>query len=254
MWLKMADRCYRPKEVSFERYGGVGITVCQEWLLPNGVGYLNFKNHLLRLYPNLLELLEEGYELDRIKSTLNYEPGNVQMSPRNINQRHKKNTLMVEIVDSGEVLALIDYYERLNLNVSYEQVIDRVRGKGYPLNVALETPLGKPRVEDSGKLRWINPPKKNPYRYYEFKGEKLSISEIARRLNVNNTLVKKLIDSGVNLDTFKSNYQESLYINRYGKTREEIAKQLGITVSTLSSKVARGFDVLAQLKEKENDA
>ena len=65
-WCKMKDRCLRPKETNYQRYGGRGITVCDRWLGPKG-----FKNFASDMGPRL-----PGMSLDRIDSNGNYEPDN----------------------------------------------------------------------------------------------------------------------------------------------------------------------------------
>ena len=32
IWKGMKNRCYNPKQTGYERYGGRGITICEEWL------------------------------------------------------------------------------------------------------------------------------------------------------------------------------------------------------------------------------
>ena len=65
IWASMKDRCFRPKNTNFQRYGGRGITVCQEWL-----SFENFwdwaKNNGYK----------EGLSIDRINANGNYEPSN----------------------------------------------------------------------------------------------------------------------------------------------------------------------------------
>jgi hypothetical protein len=42
----MKDRCYNPKNIRYQCYGGRGITICEEWLAPY-YGYKNFKKWAL---------------------------------------------------------------------------------------------------------------------------------------------------------------------------------------------------------------
>lgn len=66
LYHKMLDRCYNPKQNGYSRYGGKGITVCQEWL----DDYVNFRSWAYRnkYYSNL--------SLDRIDSSTGYCPEN----------------------------------------------------------------------------------------------------------------------------------------------------------------------------------
>jgi hypothetical protein len=69
-WIGMRSRCYNPKNRAYKNYGAKGVTVCDEWLEDfwNFVDYMD-KEHGPK---------PEGYSLDRIEVTGNYEPGNVR--------------------------------------------------------------------------------------------------------------------------------------------------------------------------------
>ena len=62
-WTMMKQRCYNKNNVSFPRYGGSGVTVCERW-----EQFINF----------LADMGERpaGKTLDRIDRTGDYEPGN----------------------------------------------------------------------------------------------------------------------------------------------------------------------------------
>lgn len=66
IWKHMIYRCYRTAETGYERYGGKGVTVCQEWI---------------DSFDSFLEwALSNGYSdtltIDRIDSTKPYQPDN----------------------------------------------------------------------------------------------------------------------------------------------------------------------------------
>jgi hypothetical protein len=70
-WISMRERCTMPKAVSYPRYGGRGIRVCDRWLGKSG--FVTF----------LADMGErpEGATLHRIEGgTSDYEPGNVEWS------------------------------------------------------------------------------------------------------------------------------------------------------------------------------
>lgn len=62
-WSSMHSRCKDPRNASYGRYGGRGITVCDHWS--------NFENFLADMGKR-----PEGLTLDRIDGDGNYEPGN----------------------------------------------------------------------------------------------------------------------------------------------------------------------------------
>lgn len=70
IWKGMIYRCYKPTKSGYERYGGKGVTVCDEWI---------------NSFENFLEWsLVNGYSdvltIDRIESTNPYGPSNCRWS------------------------------------------------------------------------------------------------------------------------------------------------------------------------------
>ncbi len=66
-WRGMINRCFRPTNNRYDRYGGRGITVCAQWW--------RFENFLLDMGER-----PEGHSIDRIDNDGNYEPGNCKWS------------------------------------------------------------------------------------------------------------------------------------------------------------------------------
>lgn len=66
IWRSMKQRCLNPHKINYERYGGRGIGVCEEWRS----SFESFYNWAIG----------NGYRddltLDRIDNSGNYEPGN----------------------------------------------------------------------------------------------------------------------------------------------------------------------------------
>lgn len=84
----MLGRCYSDADAErFEYYGGRGITVCDRWREPGGVGLKNF-------YEDMGER-PEGTTLDRIDVNGNYNPENCRWADSSLqgyNRRHLKKT------------------------------------------------------------------------------------------------------------------------------------------------------------------
>ncbi len=109
IWTNMKSRCYNEKTSSYENYGAKGITVCELW-----------KNSFNEFAAwALLNGYEEDLSIDRIESSLNYEPSNcrfatdlVQANNRGI---HKDNTSGATGVyfrkDSGTYRVIKTFYE-----------------------------------------------------------------------------------------------------------------------------------------------
>lgn len=63
----MRQRCLNPKAIGYKRYGGRGITVCDQWRD-------SFEAFLADVGPRP----SAAHSIDRIDNDGNYEPGNVR--------------------------------------------------------------------------------------------------------------------------------------------------------------------------------
>jgi hypothetical protein len=117
----MKDRCFNPKNLSYHRYGGRGITVCEEW-----------KNDKEKFFDwSLINGYEEGLQIDRIDNDGNYEPGNCRWVSVKDNCRNTSKTIFVEY--GGERKPLIEWCEILG--ISYARTSDRLN-KGWAVEDA----------------------------------------------------------------------------------------------------------------------
>lgn len=66
VWKGIKTRCYNPKAFAFDRYGGRGICMCDEWRYE----YSQFRDWALS------SGYSPGLTIDRIDGDGNYEPGN----------------------------------------------------------------------------------------------------------------------------------------------------------------------------------
>jgi hypothetical protein len=75
-WQAMKNRCYRPRDKEYARYGGAGIAICDWWLT----------------YENFLQDMGErptGTSLDRINPYGHYVPSNCRWATP-LEQRHNR--------------------------------------------------------------------------------------------------------------------------------------------------------------------
>lgn len=81
IWAAMKSRCSNPNHISYPRYGGLGVRVCQEWA---------------ESYPAFLEHVgprpSSAYSIDRIDPKGDYCPGNVRWSTVTQQNRNRKST------------------------------------------------------------------------------------------------------------------------------------------------------------------
>ena len=104
IWGKMKDRCLCKTAKDYCRYGGRGITVCQEWE---------------KSFDNFLEwALTNGYRddltIDRIDNNGNYEPSNCRWATRQQQNMNKSSNKYITY--NGEIKTITDWAKTLNMS------------------------------------------------------------------------------------------------------------------------------------------
>src|SRR3990167_4951530 len=82
VWATMLQRCSNPKHEKYKWYGGRGIQVCSRWL--------QFANFIADMGPR-----PTGYQIDRIKGDIGYEPANCRWVPRSVQSRNTTQNVLV---------------------------------------------------------------------------------------------------------------------------------------------------------------
>lgn len=120
VWNSIKSRCLNPNVKCYERYGGRGITICDEW-----------KN-----FSKFMEwACENGYKenadlsIDRIDNNGNYEPSNCRWVDRYTQANNKRNNH--KIIYQGELLSL-NQIERIT-NVDHRYICQKLKN-GWDIN------------------------------------------------------------------------------------------------------------------------
>lgn len=103
IWNNMKQRCYNKKHIAYIRYGGKGVTVCEEWL-----------NNI----ENFIEWAENsGYKenltLDRIDNSKGYSPDNCRWATRKEQAVNRKTSKLYEY--KGEIHTLNEWSKILKI-------------------------------------------------------------------------------------------------------------------------------------------
>lgn len=125
----MVQRCHNPKCIQYDRYGGRGIKVCDEWLNDK---LAFFKFALLHGYNDKLTI-------DRIDNNKGYYPDNVRFVNM---KRQARNTSQTKIIDvNGNKFSVKDFCDITGAN--YLTVMALVNF-GMSSNYILNHPKVKP--------------------------------------------------------------------------------------------------------------
>lgn len=114
-WASMKQRCTNILLVGFYRYGGRGITFCDEWK-----EYTNFSKWAKA------NGYEQGLTLDRVDVDGNYEPSNCQWIPWLENKQKDRKIRYLEAF--GERKTLVEWALDSRCKVGYRSLLTRVIG------------------------------------------------------------------------------------------------------------------------------
>lgn len=115
VWGGIKKRCLNPKNKDYARYGGRGITICEEW-----------KNDFKTFYDWCIENgWKKGLQIDRINVDGNYEPGNCRIVDSITQARNKRNT--IKVFYNNEEICLCDaikkYVPHLHPSTAYKRIL-----------------------------------------------------------------------------------------------------------------------------------
>lgn len=95
IWKEMRSRCNNPNNKSYERYGGRGIIVCQEW----NDSFVPFYQWSMKngYKEDISDSGRNRLSIDRIDNDGNYEPGNCRWTTNDVQANNKRKSLPKEI-------------------------------------------------------------------------------------------------------------------------------------------------------------
>lgn len=127
IWRAIKDRCCNPRSASYPRYGGRGITMCDEWR----TSFETFKVWAIN------NNYKKGLHIDRIDNYLGYCPENCRFITCKENQRNRRNNRILTIF--GETKCLSMWLEDERCRVTFSTLQDRLRN-GWGEEEAITTP------------------------------------------------------------------------------------------------------------------
>lgn len=131
VWKGMKQRCSDRNHNSYDRYGGRGISVCDEWL-----DYEKFREWAM----NAGYVEDAAYgacTLDRIMVDGDYEPGNCRWVTSEIQANNKSNNHLVTY--NGETHTIAEWAKKIG--VQQKTLRARLGVYGWSVEKAIETPV-----------------------------------------------------------------------------------------------------------------
>lgn len=165
----MYCRCYYPTTHGYERYGGRGIKICEEWINnPNSFYEWSINNGY-----------KKGLTLDRIDVNGNYEPSNCRWVTREIQDSNRRNNR--KITYKNETKTLSQWSREYNINIV--TLSDRLKS-----GMTIDEALNKPVIKSGGKL------------LFTINNETKLLSEWCKIYNINYQTAWKKIKKGRSIE------------------------------------------------------
>ena len=126
IWEGIKRRCLNEKCSCFNRYGGRGITICDEWLDFNKFAKWALSNGY-----------RKDLTIDRIDNNKGYEPSNCRWITTKEQQFNKRNNK--RFFHDGKNLTLPEWSEILH--ISLDTLVSRIYTRGWNVERALTEPV-----------------------------------------------------------------------------------------------------------------
>lgn len=123
IWTNIVDRCYNEKNPNYHRYGGRGITMCDEW-----------RNSFEAFYHDMGERPSVNYSIDRRDNDKGYCKDNCRWATSQEQAANRQRSLYFEY--KGERKLLIEWCRTLNLK--YSLVYYRIKVLKWEFHEAIQ--------------------------------------------------------------------------------------------------------------------
>lgn len=164
IWAGIKQRCCNPNKHEYKRYGGSGITICDEW-----------KDDFMNFYD---WAMAHGYKdtltIHRVENDRGYCPENCVWTDRRTQTIERKVTKFVEVNGKSYVVPELAKMYGIDKNCLYA----RARKHGYTKKI-LDSPVVKK---------------------YQYKGSEYTLTELSKIIGLSIQTIKYRIQKGINLD------------------------------------------------------
>lgn len=216
-YASMKQRCLNPKNPAYHRYGGRGITICEQWLGDDG--WPQFLKDMGRK-PTL------NHSIERKNNNLGYSPDNCKWATKGEQQNNRE--VSVKIAWRGETFTVTEWARKLGITPA--SLTKRLNSKGWTLDEALTEPS---QAANIGKLYSFNGQEKTLSEWSEVVG--VASNTLAVRLwkgwNIERALTQPTTDPRTKLYSYQG---ESLPLTEW-------AERLGVSKKTLENRVNMGW-------------
>ena len=113
IWEMMVQRTTNPGHSSYDRYGGRGITLCDEW-----------RNSFEAFYAHIGNRPGPEYSVERVDNEKGYCPGNVKWATRVEQQNNKRNNRLITYDGKTKTLSTISKERGFNKHLIRTRILD----------------------------------------------------------------------------------------------------------------------------------
>lgn len=131
-WQSMKGRCYYSSVNGYERYGGRGISVCDEWR----DNFISFKDWAMAHGYN------DELTIDRINVNGNYEPNNCRWVTQKVQSRNSRTNHLITY--NNETHCLVEWAEVLGM--PYTVIKNRITRLKWDVKRAFTEPVHQEKV------------------------------------------------------------------------------------------------------------